>query len=142
MLCLAFKAGGGRFALPARGVAEVTPLVRLCPSPGAPQALAGIMNHRGEPLPVADATMLIMGKASRPWASTRILVLALPSGRRLGLMAERVLRTVDIDPASVRPPDAACAPYVTGLAAWGDGVLQLLDPSRLPLEDLFPEQAP
>ena len=142
MLCLAFKAGEGLFALPARDVAEVTPLVRLSPSPGAAPVLAGIMNHRGAVLPVADATMLITGKASRPWASTRILVLALPGGRSMGLMAERVLRTVDVDPASIHPPDSACAPYVTGMATRGDGVLQLLDPSRLPLETIFGEHAP
>lgn len=142
MLYLAFKAGGGRFALPAKDVAEVTPLVRLSPVPGGPPSLAGLMNHRGAALPVVDVTRLITGRASRPFASTRILVTTLPGGRSIGLMAERVLRAIAIDPSQTRPPDAACAPYVSGVLTWDSEILQLLDPAVLPLETVFGDVAP
>ena len=142
MLYLAFKAAGGRFALPARDVAEVTPLVRLSPVPGGPPALAGLMNHRETALPVADLTWLIAGRASRPFASTRIMIITLPDGRRIGLMAERVLRGVNIDPGQARPPDAACAEYVSGVLPWDDGILQLLNPAALPLDGIFADHGP
>ena len=77
MLCVLFKAAGQRYAIKALLVDEVTPLTRLSPLPGAPDYMAGVMNLRGEPIPVADLSMLLCGRPSRRWASTRILAVRL-----------------------------------------------------------------
>ncbi len=142
MLYLAFKAAGGRFALPARDVSEVTPLVRLSLVPGAPPALAGLMNHRGTALPVADLTLLLCGRASRPLASTRIMVTVVCGGRVIGLMAERVFRTVAVETGQALAPDAAGAPFITGVLTRDDDILQLLDPAALPLSEIFAHAHP
>jgi chemotaxis signal transduction protein len=126
MLHVSFKAAGARFAIPAREVEEITPLVELAPLPGAPPYVAGLMNHRGASLPVADMTWLLAGRASRPFASTRILVGLAAPGMPVGLMAERVLRTMDIDPAFLAPPGAPAAPYVAGVATDSGHVVQVL----------------
>jgi chemotaxis signal transduction protein len=131
MLFMTFKAAGTRFALPARDVDEITPLVELSPLPGSPAYVAGLMNHRGRGLPVADLTMLLAGRGSRPWASTRILVAEAGRGLTLGLMAERALKTMDLDPDGFAAPGAPAAPYVKSLALAGDELVQVLDVSRL-----------
>lgn len=79
MLCVLFKAASQRYAVKALLVDEVTPLTRLSPLPGAPDYVSGIMNLRGEPVPVVDLTMLLCGRPSRLWASTRILAVRLAS---------------------------------------------------------------
>lgn len=130
MLCLAFRAAGARFAIPARDIQVVAPLVELAHLPGAPPYIRGLMNHRGEHLPVADLTMLLCGRASRPFASTRILRVRMAGGRDMGLMAERVLKTIEIDPALLAPPGAPAAPYVLGVVPGGE-LVQLVDATRL-----------
>ncbi|GFK93104.1 hypothetical protein NNJEOMEG_00933 [Fundidesulfovibrio magnetotacticus] len=130
MLCVTLRAAGARFAIPARDILEVAPLVELAPLPGAPPYVAGLMNLRGRSIPVADLTVLLAGRPSRRFASTRILCAATPEGLAVGLMAERVLKTLAIDPDAVAPPGAPAAPWVTGVAG-GEELVQILDVARV-----------
>ncbi len=135
MLAITFKAAGNRYALPVLRVEEVTPLVSLAPLPGAPDYIRGVMNHRGTPLPVADLNVLLAGKPSRELASTRIMVARAAGDALLGLMAERVLKTVDVDPGDILPPAAPAAPYVQGAAIMQREPVHLIDVERvLPAE--------
>jgi len=132
MLYVTFKASGSRFALPARMVEEVTPLVSLTRLPGAPDYVAGVMNHRGRPLPVADMSVLLAGRPSRPWASTRIVVVEPGpcAGARpalLGLLAERVFKTLELDEGDIAAPGAPAAPYIRGVAEHEGEVVQILE---------------
>ncbi|MBI4805638.1 MAG: chemotaxis protein CheW [Desulfovibrio sp.] len=137
MLFVTFKASGTRFALPARSVDEITPLVALNLLPGAPDYLAGLMNHRGKSLPVADMSLLFTGKASRPWTSTRIMIVQAAPGLMLGLMAERVLKAMELDPDSITPPGAPSAPYVLGVATAGDELVQVIEIEKIIPSDLI-----
>lgn len=136
MLFVTFKAAGTRFALPARSVDEITPLVEMDLLPGAPDYLSGLMNHRGKSLPVADMSLLLTGKASRSWASTRIMVVQAAPGLMVGLMAERVLKAMDLDPDAVAAPGAPAAPYVLGVATAGDELVQVLEIEKILPADL------
>ncbi|MFP5223585.1 MAG: chemotaxis protein CheW [Acidobacteriota bacterium] len=135
MLFVTFKAAGARFAVPAREVEEVAPLVQLSQLPGAPPVVAGLMNYRGRSLPVADASLLLSGKASRHWASTRILVARVPDGTGgslvIGLLAERLLKTLDIPAGDVADPAAPAAAFVRGVAAVDGELVQVLDLNRM-----------
>jgi len=131
MLFLGFKAARTRFAIPVRDVEEVAPLVSLSPLPGAPDYLAGLMNHRGTRLPVADLTMLLAGTASRPFASTRILIARAGEGLLAGFLAERAMKTVEIDAKALTPPGAPAAPYVTAVGTYGDHLVEVVDLSKV-----------
>jgi len=136
MLLVMFKAAGARHAIPARDVEEIAPLVRLAPLPGAPDYLAGLMNHRGASLPVADLTFLLTGRPSRCFASTRIVIASAAPGLKAGFMVERAMRTLEADPTSLAPPGAPAAPYVMAAAPFGDDLVQVLDLSKIIPEDL------
>lgn len=133
MLFVTLKAAGSRYALPAREVLEIIPLVRIVKLPGSPDYVAGLMNYRGERLPVVDLGRLLADRPSRPWASTRILVARDASGLTAGFMAERVVKTLNIDPARLETPGAPAAPYVRAVAPNPDGedLVQVLDLSRV-----------
>lgn len=133
MLYVTLKAAGARYALPARDIQEVAPLVRMVPLPGSPPYLAGLMNYRGSRLPVADLSRLLADRPSRAFASTRILVARDASGLTAGFMAERVLKTLELDPDSLQPPGAPAAPFVRAVFAGRDDgeLVQVLDLSRV-----------
>jgi len=126
MLVVIMRIGDQRFGLDARDVIEVVPCVPLLPAPGAPQWIAGMLQHRDGVAPVVDLVRLIRGAPAAPLLSTRIVVLVravADGGAPLGLLAEGVTETVRIDDAELR---AATAPWRGPLALDAGGPLQLV----------------
>jgi chemotaxis-related protein WspB len=102
MLNLILQIGDTRYALDARQVVEVLPLVQVRPSPAAPPGVAGLMNYRGELVPVIDLSQLCCGRPARRLLSTRLLLVRSPSPADvrpatsiswIGLIAERATET-------------------------------------------------
>ena len=92
MLFLLFQLGSDRYALRARDVIEVLPLVALKEIPGAPGGVAGVMDYRGQAVPVIDLSALAIQRPAARRVSTRLFILRHPTAegeRLLGLMAER-----------------------------------------------------
>jgi len=102
MLFLLFHIGKDRYALEARRVVEVLPLLELKEVPQAPPGLAGLINYRGEPVPVVDVTLLAVGRRSSEKFSTRIIVVRCESlegsPHLLGLIAEQATETLSRKP--------------------------------------------
>src|SRR5262245_1715017 len=102
MLFLVFHIGNDRYALEARRVVEVVPLLGLKKVPQAPAAFAGIFNYRGRPVPAIDLCQLTLGQPALERLSTRIVVVHYTDSageqRLLGLVAERTTDTLRLDP--------------------------------------------
>src|SRR3954469_14575780 len=116
MLFLLFELGADRYALDARQVAEVLPLVTIKHIPQAPPSVAGIFNYRGTPVPVVDVSQLALGRAAERRLSTRIVLVNHTDDegkpRLLGLIVERVTQTArheetDFVPSGVSSEGAA-----------------------------------
>jgi len=92
VLFLLFRLGNDRYAIEARRVIEVIPLLELKQWPQAPKGVAGIFNYRGRPVPAVDLCELTQGRPARALLSTRIIVVNHPDARGaqhvLGLVAE------------------------------------------------------
>ena len=95
MLFLVFQLGTDRYAIEAAQVVEVLPLVKSKHIPHAPLGVAGIFDYHGAPVPLIDLAELALGKASRQWMSTRIILVNYRenSGKThlLGFLAESEL---------------------------------------------------
>ena len=78
MLCLILQIGDTRYALDARQVLEVLPLVQAQPGPSAAPGVVGLMNYRGEPAPIVDLSLLYCGRPARNLFSTRIVLVRAP----------------------------------------------------------------
>jgi chemotaxis-related protein WspB len=74
MLFLVFQLGKDRYAIEAHQVIEVLPQVNVKQIPRAPAGVAGVFDYHGAPVPLIDLTELAVGKPSRKWMSTRIIV--------------------------------------------------------------------
>lgn len=103
MLFVLFQLGQNRYALDARQVAEVLPLVVVTQIPQAPAAVAGVFNYRGAPVPAIDLSQLTLGRPVRRRLNTRIVLVHYPdvggAMRLLGLIAERATETLRREPA-------------------------------------------
>jgi purine-binding chemotaxis protein CheW len=105
--------GGEHYAVPVDDVLEVAPLGELTPVPGAPPAVAGVLNLRGEVLAVVDLAVLV---GVEPAGPHQRIVVAQGSSCRAGLAVESVVGVGDVAEAMApaRSPSLAGAALVDG----------------------------
>jgi chemotaxis-related protein WspB len=137
VLFLLFNLGADRYAIAASEVAQVLPLVSVKPIPQAPVGLAGLFDLHGTLVPAIDLRLAMVGEPAAQSLSTRLIVISSLDGagarRAIGLIAEKVTRTVDWDPATfvdcgIR---TGCASYAGPMARDSDRLVQRLDPAEL-----------
>lgn len=137
MLFLLLEVGRDRYALDARQVAEVLPLVSITRLPQAPPSVAGILNYRGAPVPVIDVSQLTLGRPAERRLSTRIVLVHYPDAagvrRLLGLIAERATHTLRREETDFVASGVTSggAPYLGPVATDARGLLQRLDARTL-----------
>ncbi len=138
MLMLVFYVGKNLYAIESSRVVEVIPQVSCREVHHVPEYVAGVFNYRGAIVPVIDLCQLIRGTASKAYLSTRIMMVNYPrpdgTTRCIGLMAERVIETMDRDEADFKDSglQSGDAPYLGGIILDKKGLIQ-----RLSLERLF-----
>ena len=97
MLLLLFEIGNGRYALETNRIIEIVPLVNLKKIPTTPAYVAGLMNYRGEGIPVVDLCQLVESSPFEDLLSTRIIIVSYPiknlGDQPLGLIANNVTET-------------------------------------------------
>jgi chemotaxis-related protein WspB len=141
MLFLVFELDGDRYALEARELIEVLPLMNLKRLSKAPPGIAGMFDYHGLPVPAVDLSEVILGRAARHRMNTRMVIVNFPMAgdapRPLGLIAERATTTAQLDAAQfnetgVSHGDTPCLGPVArdarGLIQWLT-VPQLLPPA-------------
>ena len=107
----------------------------LLPLRGAASAVRGVMNLRGQVVPVIDLGLHFGGARSEITPATRIIVLE-ERNEVLGLQVSEVEDIVLLDEAAVENPRASrLAPVgdqrIRGIARLGGRVMLLLDAARL-----------
>lgn len=143
MQAFVFTVDGRRMAVPASLVSAVTPRVRTSPMLGAPPFVPGLMDLRGQLVPVVDASLLCGGPGVPGTIGARIVVLEVPVSpepgapaavRRLGLLVERVLDREELSVgAEAWHPGAMAAslPFLGAVGRAERGEAQLLDAAAL-----------
>jgi chemotaxis-related protein WspB len=140
MLLLLFQLDEDRYALDARQVAEVLPLVTITPIPQAPTGVAGLFNYRGTPVPAIDLSQLAIGRPAHSRLNTRIVVVHYPDAHGnthlLGLVAEKATETVRREPEDFLASGVTNhrAPYLGSVARDARGLMHWVD-----LQTLLPE---
>lgn len=145
---LSFILAGEFFGIPLLKVREIVAFMKITPIPQTPDHFQGVINLRGEILPVIDLRLKLDMEAITPSAETCIVIVAVAQ-QKAGLIVDRVagvqmVATDEIqDPPPVEVPiDSHC---VTGLVRQGAGVTLLLDIERVLTESelaSFPKTAP
>lgn len=142
MLLLVFTAGTDRYGVDASQILEIGPFVGLRQVRAAPPGFLGWCNFRGKVTPVIDLTWRLSGQACRPLLGTRLLLVEIPldSGtpRPVLMAAEGITAAVRCDPESLQPSgiQLKSSPFLGSLVANGEGMIQLIDLTRILNADL------
>lgn len=133
---LSFRIGAQLYAAPLDEVSEVIRDGELTPVPGAAADLLGVRHLRGRIVPVMDGR-LRLGLPALPAAdpaSVRVVMLS-QAGQRVGLRVDAVGELLCSDGLDIAPPPPGRASRgddpVSGVLAWRDGFVALLDVRRL-----------
>lgn len=137
MLFLLFQLDADRYALPARDVTEVLPIVSTKVLPGAPQGIIGLVNYRGVAVPVLDLALLALGRPSARRVSTRLLIVNYPfvgvGERLLGVVVEHATEMIAKAPDDFKPTGVttSSARYLGPVAQDPRGLIQRVDVASL-----------
>ncbi len=125
------------YAVPSQQVEQIVPMADLIRPAGLPRFLLGFLNLHGEPLPVVSLHHLfgLPGPTIGLWTP---LIILEANGRRFAVMVDEVTQVITLQP---NQPAAVPVPQgqvfndcVTSVVPFPDGVILLLAPERLLLE--------
>jgi chemotaxis-related protein WspB len=137
VLHVLFQLGRNRYALPARDVEEIIPYLAVSALAGAPRGIAGMVNYRGDAVPVVDLALLLLGRPAREHISTRLLILRYRAWqgkeRRLGCIAEQATEILRCEPEAFKPlgVELAETAFLGPVKPDAEGLLQLISVDEL-----------
>jgi chemotaxis signal transduction protein len=114
------RAGGEHYALPVEGVREIARRDRITPVPGAPAAVLGVWNLRGDVIAALDLAALLGLEGS---AEEGRIVVAERAGLRAGLAVDEV---TDVGALPERI-EAADSDYLEGSVLVGSTPVGIID---------------
>lgn len=128
MRFLIFTVDSARYAIAAETVQEMVRAVAVTTLPGAPDAVAGIINVRGSVVPVFDMR-LRFGAPQKPVTPEDHFVLVTATGRTVALHVDTILDLVDIDANAITSATATLPStrYIGGVAPMPDGLVLIHD---------------
>jgi purine-binding chemotaxis protein CheW len=118
------RLGTESYAAPVGHVLEVAELGEVSPVPGAPSAVLGVRNLRGQILPVIDLALLL--GVPRTALPGRLLV-AEAAGQRAGFAMDQVSEVGKLDGRW----DEAESPLLTAVVLAGEDLVGVLDLPKL-----------
>ncbi|MEE8320386.1 MAG: chemotaxis protein CheW [Gammaproteobacteria bacterium] len=137
MLLLSFYIGPEQYAVSAKQIIEILPLISVKLIPGAPAYVAGLLDYRGLPIPVIDLCQLTNGHEYNKVLSSRIVLVHYTGNDRethpLGLIAEKVTETLNIPEEKFLSSGITLenVPYLGGLANTNSKMIQYVEINKL-----------
>ncbi|HLO04452.1 MAG TPA: chemotaxis protein CheW [Symbiobacteriaceae bacterium] len=129
-----FRLDGQRYGAPITLVREVGYMQAATRLPLTPDWVEGVVDLRGEVLPVINLRRRLGLPEKALTAETRLMVLA-SSERSVALIVDEVDTVTILSDEQIGQPDAGLLPgaeeYLTGVARTGDGLILLIDLVRL-----------
>jgi purine-binding chemotaxis protein CheW len=125
------------FAVDVQGVREILDVPAIAQLPNAPAYLLGMIDVRGECVPVVDLRVKLGFPPVDHTEHTRILVLEFQMPQRqlvLGLLADRVFEVTPLDGGVEAPPDIGVrwgSDYIRGVGRRGESFVVVFDLARL-----------
>ncbi len=131
---LTFHVGAEDYGIEIRHVTEIIGIQKITLVPDLPEFIMGVINLRGQVIPVMDVRCRFRMPAREYDERTCIIVVQV-SGRAIGLVVDQVNEVADITEAQIEPPPqvrTTCDDsYLQGMGKLGEEVKILLDIGRL-----------
>ncbi|MGL4944478.1 MAG: chemotaxis protein CheW [Thermoguttaceae bacterium] len=131
---LSFRLGDEDYCLEIRYVTEIVGIQKVTEVPDMPAYVKGVVNLRGQVIPVIDMRLRFHMPGRDYDERTCIVVISLRNSQ-VGLVVDTVNEVRSIESAHVSPPPKGAntmgAQYISGLGKVGDSVKIILDASKL-----------
>lgn len=126
------------FAAPVEKVQEILDMRPIARLPQAPQTLLGMIDVRGQGIPVVDLRLTLGLPHAEDNENTRIIVLSINGQHgelRLGLRADRVFEVTILDDDALDPPPSVSGTWaghcIAGIGRRNGRFVTVLDLERL-----------
>lgn len=134
MLHVLFQVAGVDYVLPASDVTQMESFEGATMVPGAPVHVAGVVQLRGEVIPVVDVRARFGLAPAERSTEARIIVVG-RQDRRVALLVDRAREVIDLAPDAFRdPPEVVVdrsAGFVRSIAQADRRVLMLVDVEKV-----------
>ncbi|MGB4593685.1 MAG: chemotaxis protein CheW [Coriobacteriia bacterium] len=129
-----FRLGTEEYGLPIERVQSIIRYESATPVPHAPEMIEGVINLRGQVIPVVDLARRLLGQDLEHTSHARIVVAEGEAGL-IGLAVDSASEVATIPLADIRPAPEATLTEDTvdafeGVANHGDRLVILLDPEK------------
>jgi len=133
---LTFRVAGERYAVPILEVREILPFIGSTNVPMAPAAIRGLINLRGNAVPVADLAVLFRAPATQLSKRTCVVILDVErNGTPMGILAESVELVIELRSEEVEEvPDVAMQAntrFLSGVGRIADAFVPILDVQKM-----------
>jgi purine-binding chemotaxis protein CheW len=129
-----FRIGRDLYAVDIMRIREIIKPLKIAAIPRAPAFVEGILNLRGEVIPVVDLRKRFDMPQGGNGQSRRLLIVAL-SGQSLGVIVDEVTDVINVLVENIKPPprvsDGVGAEYLIGVCLVEEDMVWLLNPDRL-----------
>lgn len=133
---ITFRLGRETYALPVEPIMRIVPMVTITPLPEIGDPVAGVINVRGQAVPVVDLRRHV-GLEQAPYLLHTPIILAQIGQGPVGLIVDEVLDVLGLASSELIPPDKILpeglgqAPVLDALALVSGHLAPLLDPEHL-----------
>jgi purine-binding chemotaxis protein CheW len=131
---MTFKLGDELFAINVSQVREVLEVLQIARVPTAPAYMRGVVNVRGQAIPVVDLRLRFGLPGVSDTVNTRIIVMELNIDGEvvvIGGLADSVHEVIELDSGNVTPPPRIAmrwrADFIVGLGKRGEDFIIILD---------------
>jgi len=119
------------YGLDTTKVKEIARMEEVTPIPRVPSYIEGVLNLRGQILPIVCLRKRLALPPRQETTTTRIVIVD-AEDLKVGLIVDAVTEVSDITNAVVTPaPHLATSSFVTGVCQHGEALVSLLDPVQL-----------
>ncbi len=123
-----------RYGISIEHVHEIIRMQEVTRIPRAPVFVEGVINLRGQVIPVMDLRRRFGLPAAEGDGASRIVVVEM-NGNRVGMVVDAVLEVLRVPESAVVPPEALLTAsqvaFLRGVAKHGEGLILLLDLQRV-----------
>ena len=135
---LTFKLGNEIFATNVAHVLHILGIPEITKMPNAPDYVMGVMNLRGQVLPVIDPHPQFKFEAPEITKDSCIVVLEIFNGKeqfQLGTLVDNVLRVIDVSDEQILPPPELGVKYnsnfIEGVIHQGEKFILILNVTQV-----------
>jgi len=129
MLIIPFNIENDMFALGIGNITEIIPVVNIITIPDSNKFIIGMINYRGNIIPLIDLKKIISGTDTNFFLSSRIIIIKENDTNANAVLIEKLTDTMEIEEKNIDYDSAELvrSAYLKGLIKYNNQIIKLLN---------------